>query len=636
MLTAKQNFSPSPGTLSSNIAVVAFPRQVRRPSSGSGHTSRRPSVVDSVKISSTNLSSNPYSALKTAPDHLNLRQTCPKVTTCGTPALLKPANPDHKYWCTVCDNRSFQHSDGWKKHEKEHEVKYVCMLKGLFEFTKDGRRCVLCGALNQGDSHHLVHNTTSCIKATNRPSVKRRYDMVGHLKDVHAIYDRTKAGSIADKWRCRSSKNAWSCGFCIHLSRSLQDHLRHIGIEHFEKGQSITDWNYSNIIQGLLQQPAINEAWMRLLESLDPFRPSETRWNKSGSEMLLYKLERRLTGNDTPQSLAKAAYDSAEFDWNCSNIDITTSTTATDNIPNQLTSKGLSCPVQNDTFRSEEGSVQCQPWPPAPYQASQIPRSTPDSKTQGTAEPAFSSPSPARLLPTLDYSPRWEPLTSDIDDRSTTQPTTPFNGQQLYPADPLVFDSWSSNNITPDPAYGNKEILHYNSNYKTEEPTNIQSDIDIHDIRFTLKRPRNSVSPPPQTRPHQNLFNDRPGKKPNRQKSWRNGMGLRSFDADYGQVEGDGDDGIRSQVGANGYPKDDLYGEGLLAINDGKQTFARRTTYCANSLTAINEHQNQRRRIRSRTMNKVINIQGYMKGGTGTSTRRIQRASASGSSTSMA
>ena len=564
MLTANQNFSPSPGTLPSKTAVLGFPRHVRQPSSGSGHTSRRPSFVNSVKTSSTNLSSNPYSALKTTPDHLNLRQTCPKVTTCGAPALLKLANPDHKYWCTVCDNHSFKHSDGWKKHEKEHEVKYVCMLKGLFEFTKDGRRCVLCGALNQADSHHLVHNITPCVKATNRPSVKRRYDMVGHLKDVHAICDRTKAGSIADKWQRKSSKSAWSCGFCVHLSPSLQQHLRHIGIEHFEKGQSITDWSYSNIIQGLLLQPAINEAWMRLLESLDPFRPSETRWNKSGTEMLLHKLERRLTGNDTPQSLAKAAYDSAEFDWNWSDIDITTSTTATDKLPNQYTSNCLSHSVQNETFRSEEGSVQCQPWQPAPCQASQIPMSTPDSKAQGTAELAFLSSSPGRLLPTLDHSPRWEPLTSDIDDRSTTQPTTPFNGQQLYPADPFVYDPWSSYNITPDPAYGNKELIQYNNNYKPDRPTYTPPDINTHELNSTLKRPRNSVSPPPQTLPHQNLLNQRPGKKLYRKASGQDEIDLQSFDTDYKHSERNGDDEVRNHMGAIGYPKeaplvDDLY-----------------------------------------------------------------------------
>ena len=384
--------------------------------------------------------------------------------------------------------------------------------------------------------------------------------MVGHLKDVHAIYDRTKAGSIADKWRRKSSKSAWSCGFCVHLSSSLQEHLRHIGMEHFEKGQSITDWNYSNIIQGLLLRPAINEAWMRLLESLDPFRPSETRWNISGTEMLLHKLERRLTGNDTPQSLAKVAYDSAEFDWSWSDIDMTTSIPATEKIQNQFTSKELSHPVRNDTFRSEEGSMQCQPWPPAPYPESQFPTSTPDSRGQGTAEPALSSPSPARLLSTLDHSPRWEPLTPDIDDRSTTQPKTPFNGQQIYPANPSVYYSWSNDNITPDPAYGNQDLLHCNNIYKADQPTGTLSDINVHDINPALKRPRSSVSPLPQTLPHQNSFYDRPGEKPNRKRYWKNEMGLGSFDVDYEQRDEEADDDVLSQMGADGYSKDDLYG----------------------------------------------------------------------------
>ena len=56
------------------------------------------------------------------------------------------------------------------------------MLDGLFETIKDGRICVLCGALDQTDSHSLVRNVAPCVDTVEGPSFKRPYDMVKHLK----------------------------------------------------------------------------------------------------------------------------------------------------------------------------------------------------------------------------------------------------------------------------------------------------------------------------------------------------------------------------------------------------------------------------------------------------------------------
>ena len=159
--------------------------------------------------------------------------------------------------------------------------KYICMLKSLFETTKDGRRCVLCGALNHPDSHHLVQKSTPCVVAGSRPIFKRRYDMVGHLKDAHNI---SNGGIVAEKWRCQSSKKAWLCGFRVRLLPCLQERLGPVGTEHFEKGEGIKDWGTSKVIQGLLFQPRIREAWLHLLESHGHFRPSETKWGKLGTE----------------------------------------------------------------------------------------------------------------------------------------------------------------------------------------------------------------------------------------------------------------------------------------------------------------------------------------------------------------
>lgn len=387
--------------------------------------------------------------------------------------------------------------------------------------------------------------------------------MVGHLKEVHAIYDKVLGGDIADKWRCKSSKSAWSCGFCVHLSASHQEHLKHIGTAHFEKGQSLKDWKYSNIIQGLLLQSGINEAWINLLELLDPFRLSEIKWNRAGSENLLHKLERGLTGNETPQTLAKAAYDSAEFDWSLSDIEITTSAPATDTVPDQDAGKSLSPSFQDHTSRSGEALVKCQPWSPPPHQAAQIPRSSPNFDAQYAYGTAVLKSSPARLLPAFNQSPGWDALTSDTGDVNSTQPTTPFNDRHSYPDDPLFYTPrtpWSGYNITPDPAHSDQGTFHYNNNnYTIDWPIHHQSDIHDQKIGSTLKRSRDSLSPPKHTFPHGDWLTNDPRKKRCLKKYGINENASRSPDIDYGQPRSDGKEDKRSEMGADSILKDDLY-----------------------------------------------------------------------------
>lgn len=562
MLIANHGFSPSPNSSASRYAAAVSSRRVRRPSSGSVYTSGQSSVVNSVKASSPYLSSNPYSVLTATHNLLGLRQTFPRVNSNSAPGSVKPAHTGHKYWCTVCDKRSFKHSDGWKKHEKEHEVKYVCMLKELFEPTKEGRRCILCGALSQADNHHLIHNIAPCIEAASRPFFKRRYDMVGHLKDVHAIYDRALGGDIAEKWRCKSSKSAWSCGFCVHLSASHQEHLKHIGTAHFEKGQSVEEWKYSNIIEGLLLQSGINEAWINLLESLGPFRLSEIKWDRAGSENLLHKLERGLTGNETPQALAKAAYDSAEFDWSLSDIDMMTSATATDTVPNQDAGKSLSPSFQDHTFRPREALVKCQPWSPPPYQVAQIPRSSPNSEAQHAYGTAVLNSSPAPLLPAFNQSPGWDALTSDTGDANSTHLTTPFNDRYSYPDDPLFYvprTPWSGYNITPDPAHSDQGTSCYNNDCTIDWPIHHQSDIHDQKIGSTLKRSRESLSPSNHTFPCGDWLTDGLRKKRCLKKCGINKNTSRSPGTDYGRPRSDGKEDTPSEMGADSVLKDDLY-----------------------------------------------------------------------------
>lgn len=553
-LIANQASPPSLGLAASRFAAAASSRQTRRPSPRSDHTSSHRSLVKPVKAISPHLSKIPHSALAAAQNHLDPGQTFSRAATHSTLALVKPTETDHTYRCTVCDNHSFQHSDGWKKHEKEHETKYVCMLKGLFEITEGGWRCVLCGALNQDDSHHLVHNIAPCVIAEDRPSFKRRYEMVWHLKDVHGTTDGI---CVAEKWRCETSKNAWSCGFCIHLFSSLQDRLKHIGAKHFENGQSINDWNFTMVIQGLLLQPEIQEAWQRLLESFDPFRPSETKWNKLGCEDLQYRLEMGVTGKETPQSLAKAAYDSAEYDWCPAQHDAMASATTMNTllIPYQHTSQGFSAPFEGHAVASGETPLQYPPWSSPQYQASEIPTNAPNLENQSSYGAHKSN---VNTVPALDHSPAWKPIPSNTDDKDSTQPTTPFNDNTFYPADPSIYGPWNGYNITPSPAFSDQKLFHHKSNEMSDWSANPQLHTALGPTGSTLKRPRDSASSPAEAVARESSSTDEARKKGYRKRSDEDGTASRGFDLEHVHGRIHDDEGAPGGMRANRLMHDDV------------------------------------------------------------------------------
>lgn len=444
-------------------------------------------------------------------------------------ALARPANPNHTYWCTVCGDRSYKNSDDWKKHEKEHEIKYVCMLDGLVESTEDGQKCVLCGILNPADNHRLAHNIAPCLEAAHRPSFKRRYEMVGHLKDAHYI---PKGGSIANKWRSKSSKKAWSCGFCIQLFPSLQARLKHIGTEHFERGQSINEWDTTKLIQGLLLQTEIQEAWQSLLNSVDPFRLSRIRWNKPGSEDLQKRLERGLVGEETPQSLAKAAYDNAEYDWGLADIDDTAFATTMNTERTQYISRTLWPPSPEHAVASGEGPVEYQAKAPQQQQASQFSRNSPTSNAPRTYVTAASISPPAHVAPALDHGPLCKPLPSEANHINSTRPTTPSN-DKFNSANALIYTPWGGYNITPEPTYSDQEIFRCKSN--DDIAWSITPHPDIDSKPSTLKRPRGSASPLASALPCKSSLKDWPRKK-RYKKTFREGeMASRTMGLDYGQ-----------------------------------------------------------------------------------------------------
>ena len=480
-----------------------------------------------VKATSPSLSNNPYSASIAVHNSLTPGQTVLPASPHTIFALVRPAKSNHTYWCTICCNRSYKNSDDWKKHEKEHEIKFICMLYGLFEPTEDGQKCVLCGAVDPADGHHLAHNIGACLAAADRPSFKRRYDMVAHLKAAHDI---SSGGIIADKWRCKSSKKAWSCGFCIKLFPSLTDRLKHIGTEHFEKRQSTNDWDFTKVIQGLLLQPGIQEAWQHLLDTLDPFRLSEFKWNKLGSEDLQNRLGKGLTGKETAQSLAKAAYDNAEYDWTLADFGDSNFATIKNSVHDQYTNKNLSPPSQEFAVATGEAPAESQTWSQRQDQASQIPTNSPNSKFESACTTAASSSPPVRFVPSFHHGPVWKPLASDADEINSMQLKTPLNDHS-DPANPSVYAPRGSYNITPEPTHNNQEKSHYKNNDDIAWSTIPHPDVDSGGS--TLKRPRDSVSPPAQTLACKSSLEDKSRKKRCRKRSGEGTTASRNMGIDY-------------------------------------------------------------------------------------------------------
>ena len=199
----------------------------------------------------------------------------------------RPNNADNHYWCTVCEDlKSFKDSGGWKKHEKEHETIFICGL---------------------GDT--AENSTASQSHASNPYTCKRRDMMVNHLSKLHGISEAHHGRDLADQLQHTVEKQAWSCGFCIHLLLTFQDRLKHIDIEHFRRHQSILEWDWNKVILGLLQQPKMEKAWKMRTASLPPWVHLETlSWDKATAKELRATLEIGPSDEHHANTLANAAY----------------------------------------------------------------------------------------------------------------------------------------------------------------------------------------------------------------------------------------------------------------------------------------------------------------------------------------
>ena len=192
------------------------------------------------------------------------------------------------YWCTICeDRRPYKNISDWRKHEKGHVDSYVCMLTGPVEDTDGYVTCCLCGLSNPNEEHLSAHNTHVCGPGVPGSFFcKRRADLVRHTMKCHRIQTKARAEATADKWKETTKKQAWSCGFCVRLFYTFGDRLKHIAA-HFERGQTLDEWDTTNVIEGLFLQPGMVNVWQRPLD----WRSSNVVWKKDAVKQIQHDLE---------------------------------------------------------------------------------------------------------------------------------------------------------------------------------------------------------------------------------------------------------------------------------------------------------------------------------------------------------
>ena len=186
------------------------------------------------------------------------------------------------------------------------------MLNGATEDTPQGSECVFCGELNPSEGHLSTHNVEICRPGSSGPfSCKTTQGMVDHLHQAHHVDNSRTLTRLVSTLEESVNKQAWSCGFCVISLADFEQRLNHIAL-HFQKGQTIDQWDINKVIRGLLHQPGVIKAWKEQMAS-HPEGQSEFRYWKQGRIKALRRdLEVGPNSKKTARDLAEAAFAASE------------------------------------------------------------------------------------------------------------------------------------------------------------------------------------------------------------------------------------------------------------------------------------------------------------------------------------
>lgn len=221
--------------------------------------------------------------------------------------LLQPSWSCVNMFCAKHrDRHIYTTCDGWKRHMKEHETVWPCMPYGPLDTAGDGLICALCGSMSPNESHLASHSIGDCgDNSTKLRGVSRRVNLERHLLRAHAVSDdRTRL--LANSWKTTLHKKHFACGFCICIFPTIHEQLNHIDMDHFKKGQKITEWSATIVIRGLLLSPNV-ASWFRCILLSDPYATDrDLHWDWH----IIEDLQRRLEmAEEAAETLALEAYE---------------------------------------------------------------------------------------------------------------------------------------------------------------------------------------------------------------------------------------------------------------------------------------------------------------------------------------
>lgn len=233
--------------------------------------------------------------------------------TCSTSS--QGITPVSSYCCLFCGPKhAYKRLSDWKKHMRGHEITYICLLGEVQRGNDPDTGCVICGASNPVESHVQMHSVGRCMRSpSHRYSSTRRDLLVDHLLKQHHIYDVQRRQAIADNGKVFSGRQVWSCGFCATIFFNFEKCLKHIGSEYVDGQLRYEDWSPTNIIKGLLSQAGVAAAWDQLLTYRHGPIPPSLVWTNDSIVNLQLMLENGPSASQTPEFLAKEAYNAAAF-----------------------------------------------------------------------------------------------------------------------------------------------------------------------------------------------------------------------------------------------------------------------------------------------------------------------------------
>ena len=213
----------------------------------------------------------------------------------------------HNHMCYTCKNKVKGCVD-FKRHLREHYVRWYCIPRNAVQDTENGPRCGVCKVPNPDPEHLNQHNAPTRTRCVG--SFSRKLTLIQHLQKYHPKKrdDVNDYSTLAERSRYTGGRKYFACGFCVLGFRSLDMQISHIHDMHYHSSRQPSGYDAKKVILGLL---FMNEYWRDLRAANPSLQDSLFTWNAA----IVAKLQLRLEmSEESAYALYKAAFDQCNYD----------------------------------------------------------------------------------------------------------------------------------------------------------------------------------------------------------------------------------------------------------------------------------------------------------------------------------